>query len=150
MRDQTFGPHVRLVASYFWSSIFQVLMFLFCTEDTWFLQIFSCCKVASKATKSTPLTVKMQKIWLYYINPWHNSSERMCLSLSSPASLCRTMCKEKEALPLLQTTDQRAGARVPIQHLHQQGQTHAAVSPPASHRSVCSYFSSIRSQSDKC
>lgn len=44
--------------------------------------------------------------------------------------------EEEETLSLLQAAAHRAGERVSIQRLHQQGQTHAAVPPSAPDRSV--------------
>lgn len=46
------------------------------------------------------------------------------------------MCQEETKMPVLKAADPRAGERVPLQRVRQQGQTHPAVSPPESNRPV--------------
>lgn len=67
----------------------------------------------------------------------------VCLSISLVTICCHAsvifrlcsreaMCQEEKKMPVLQAANPRAGERVPLQRLRQQGQTHSAVSPPES------------------
>lgn len=62
----------------------------------------------------------------------------ICCHASVIFRLCgrKAMCQEETKMPVLQAADPRAGERVPLQRVRQQGQTHSAVSPPESDRPV--------------
>lgn len=81
-----------------------------------------------------------QQLLLHYLD-----SE--CLSVSLVTICCHAsvifrlccreaMCQEETKMPIFQAADPRAGERVPLQRVRQQGQTHSAVSPLESDRPV--------------
>lgn len=75
-----------------------------------------------------------QQLLLHYWDSECLSVHPICCHASVIFRLCsrEAMCQEEKKMPVLQAADPRAGERVPLQRLRQQGQTHSAVSPTES------------------